>query len=73
MHFWHVLESIFSGPFLTIKPGKYEMFGKHVGSKSVYHRNKENYRPKNFSGELFGDRCWVTDPKKILSGNYLDR
>ena len=23
VHFWHVLESIFSGPFLTIKLGKF--------------------------------------------------
>ena len=23
IHFWHVLESIFSGPFLTIKLGKF--------------------------------------------------
>ena len=35
MHLWHVVESIFSGPFLTMKVGNFEKFGQNVGSKSV--------------------------------------
>ena len=38
-----------------------------------YHRNKENYRPKNFIRRIIWRSAMGYRPEKILSGNYLDR